>query len=74
MRTAELPDLFPELKLHDPKDIEELEYLRDHAPKILITVTPDTADVFFNDKLIGTPPCTIRLNKKWREIQSQLLL
>jgi len=64
MRTGEFPDLFPELKLHDPKDIRELEYLRDHAPKIEITATPDTADIFFNDKFIGVPPLTIRLNKK----------
>ena len=56
------PELFPELKIFNKTDFKELEYLRKRSPVISISVEPDTADIFFNDRLIGNSPLDIRVN------------
>nr|VFJ94276.1 MAG: TPR repeat-containing protein [Candidatus Kentron sp. H]VFJ94781.1 MAG: TPR repeat-containing protein [Candidatus Kentron sp. H]VFK01275.1 MAG: TPR repeat-containing protein [Candidatus Kentron sp. H] len=62
MDAKDRPDLFPELKLFDKKEAEELAYLRKRAKRIRIEVTPPSADIFFNDRYIGQPPQEILVN------------
>nr|VFJ77517.1 MAG: Tetratricopeptide repeat-containing protein [Candidatus Kentron sp. FW] len=62
MAAKDRPDFFPELKLFDRKEAEELVYLRKRARSLRIEATPPSADIFFNDRLIGQPPQEILVN------------
>nr|VFK31897.1 MAG: Tetratricopeptide repeat-containing protein [Candidatus Kentron sp. MB] len=62
MAAKDRPDFFPELKLFDRKEVEELAYLRRRARRARIEVTPPSADIFFNDHYIGQPPQEILVN------------
>lgn len=60
--TVELVDFFPELRLMKDQDYDELTYLRQRVRTLDIVVEPDTADIFFNDKLLPRNTRTIRVN------------
>nr|VFK23082.1 MAG: hypothetical protein BECKLPF1236B_GA0070989_13392 [Candidatus Kentron sp. LPFa] len=62
MPAKERPDFFPELKLFDRKEADELAYLRERARCLRIEATPPSADIFFNDRYIGQPPQEILVN------------
>jgi len=56
------PDLFPELAVVTPELQDELQHYRVRAARLRVTVTPPCADVFFNDRLVGTGDQTILVN------------
>jgi|SRR5215213_2251213 len=56
------PDFFPELKIMSESVIEELEYLRQRSKPLKISVVPENADIFFNDRFIGSPPQFVHVN------------
>ncbi len=56
------PDLFPELKIMGDDEARELEYFRQGSARLRITTAPDTAEIFFNSRLIGPGPQDIRIN------------
>jgi len=62
----ELPpeDLFPQLKLLTREEREELEYFRNTAGVLKVSVVPEGADIFFNDRLLGQSPQTVLVNRK----------
>lgn len=62
MNEAERPDCFPQLKVMHEEDFKELEYLRIKMPELSIKVYPPTADIFFNDRLLGPSPQVVRVN------------
>jgi len=41
----------------------EYNYLKQQSKKVVINICPPTADIFFNDKLLGTSPQTIYVNQ-----------
>ena len=53
---------FPQLEIFDAAIIQELNYLRQRSIDFTITTTPDAADIFFNDILVGSSPRVIRVN------------
>jgi hypothetical protein len=55
-------DLFPELRLLRKEDVEELAYLRQKSVSVEVVVHPHTADIFLNDKLVGTSPQMLHIN------------
>lgn len=66
MKPSDNPEpIFSDLKLMDSATKRELEYLRRKAKAIKITAYPPTADLFFNDQLLGTQPQTILANKDY---------
>jgi hypothetical protein len=56
------PDFFPELKIMSESVMEELEYLRQKSKLLKISVIPGNADIFFNDRFIGSPPQFVHVN------------
>ncbi len=54
--------VFPDLEFIDDATRTELSYLRKKAKKVEVTAYPPTADLFFNDQLVGRSPQTIRVN------------
>jgi len=60
--TNEIPDFFPELKIMKESDMAELEYLRQISIPIDVQSFPPTADIFFNDRLIGIGKANIFVN------------
>jgi tetratricopeptide (TPR) repeat protein len=59
---ADRPDFFPELKVLSEDERQEFEYLRQRARPLEITVIPEDADIFFNDRFVGASPQTVRVN------------
>jgi tetratricopeptide (TPR) repeat protein len=57
-----LPRFFPELEIMTPDDVATLRYLRQKSCVVTINVFPPTADVFFNDKLVGRTPQKLTIN------------
>lgn len=57
-------DFFPELKLLTRAEIVELNYLRENARYLDVTVVPQGSDIFFNGKLIGQGKVRIRVNSR----------
>jgi hypothetical protein len=62
MESSTQPDLFPELRIMEEREAEELEYRRQGSASWSILASPETAEIFFNDRLIGRGPQTIRVN------------
>jgi tetratricopeptide (TPR) repeat protein len=58
------PDLFPELNILTPEIVEELNHLRGASIPVCINVSPSSADIFFNDKLVGTGSATISVSQR----------
>jgi tetratricopeptide (TPR) repeat protein len=56
------PDFFPELRVMSESVVAELEYLRQKSRSLRISVVPENADIFFNDRFIGSPPQVVRVN------------
>lgn len=59
---SESVDFFPQLRLMNDEISAELAYLREKTLIIDIEVHPNTADIFFNDKLHKPYTRTIRVN------------
>ena len=50
---------------HTPQQLEQqLAYYRQQATEVELKVSPRSADLFFNDRLLGSSPRTIRVNRK----------
>jgi hypothetical protein len=49
------PDLFPQLRVMTKEEADELDYFRDTAGLLKVSVKPEGSDIFFNDRLVGTP-------------------
>jgi tetratricopeptide (TPR) repeat protein len=58
------PDLFPQLRLMTKAEAEELDDFRNTARRLKVTVVPEGADIFFNDRLVGATPQTVLVNRK----------
>lgn len=58
------PDFFPELHVLSQEISEEIHYLRSSLVKLDITVYPRSADIFFNDKLVGTGIAKVHVNPR----------
>lgn len=56
-------DFFPQVKLLTNEIQNELEYLRNHIIELKVSITPPTADIFFNNKFKGTGSVTLQVNK-----------
>jgi len=55
-------DFFPQLRLMSDQISQELAYLQQKAVTISIDVSPNTADIFFNDRLLKPGTRNIRVN------------
>jgi tetratricopeptide (TPR) repeat protein len=62
MPEADQADFFPELKVLSEAERAEFEYLMQRARPVRVRVTPEGADVFFNDRLVGRSPQVLRIN------------
>lgn len=58
-------DHFPELGVLTDEIRRELEYLRARSHRLLIDITPACADVFVNDKLLGTGNQQVLVNPEF---------
>lgn len=56
------PDFFPELRVMSKTEIVELEYLRQKSKPLKISVIPENADIFFNDRFLGASPQVVHVN------------
>lgn len=56
------PDFFPELKIMSESVVAELEYLQQKSRSLKISIIPENADIFFNDRFIGSSPRVVRVN------------
>ena len=59
----EVVDFFPQLRLMNDEISAELAYLREKTSNVDIEVHPNTADIFFNDKLLKPNTRKIRINR-----------
>ncbi|MBX7132459.1 MAG: hypothetical protein K1X67_07250 [Fimbriimonadaceae bacterium] len=55
-------DHFPELNVLTSELAREFEYMRNNMRTVEVTVDPPDAYIFFNDRLLGPSPQTIRIN------------
>jgi tetratricopeptide (TPR) repeat protein/predicted ATPase len=55
-------DLFPDLPIRSPAEWEEYQYLKLTRKTLTIKVTPKNCSIFFNNRLLGASPQTIRVN------------
>lgn len=62
MEVNDQPDFFPELKMMSESEMVELEYLRQKSKPFKISVAPENADIFFNDRFVGSSPQVVRVN------------
>lgn len=56
------PDFFPELRIMSESVMVELDYLRQRSKPLKISLVPENADIFFNDRLIGSSPQVVDIN------------
>ena len=59
--------IFPELEIVTPELLQELKYLRATTKEVEIVTYPPTADIFFNDQLLGSSPQVARVNPEYPE-------
>ncbi|MFD6663701.1 hypothetical protein ACFWDK_15215 [Micromonospora chalcea] len=56
------PDLFPELEVVTQELRDRLSYLTRRLVPVQVNLRPRCADLFLNDKLVGSGPAVIRVN------------
>jgi len=62
MQAKDRPRFFPQLKILDDIQLRELAYYRERAHQLQVIVSPETADIFFNDHRVGPTPQVLRVN------------
>lgn len=59
---SQRPDLFPELEIVTKELREQIGYMQSRTVQLQVNLVPRCADLFLNDKLVGTGSAVVRVN------------